>query len=599
MYILDALKSQREIPLSLEGITSFLETEMNQTEKVDDYFARKFKDSKELVVIGFESIQPVKLKIHHRYQMADMSSSLKMNNDILHPLLISYNITNNQYRKIYGTKDGVPFKGDSRGSFSDYYLSRKVLDSSLPSLLELNISEQVENRKLKADITREFYKYFNKEAKKQVGGKEAGVELFVDFNSLFDLANCSDTEIKYFLESVIDEYGMSVPYSYEEVKEKRRANALLYLLESIDFQAEQMYKITDLETKNLTDILSHEVPLPFEVPTAEKSILGNVRIQELNKNDDLPKATFFEMFLLRILVLSINKQGKLSNSGFHLLLKNENDKALSIEKTMQVTGDAYGNMSISSIDINNVKKIHLFKQRIMESYALFFSSKLQEQDAERMFYAKYYSVKDSFFFSQQKEREMIERKMKKRAYNDIGKSLKDGAFTNVDLRIMAYEKKMNKSITYFDLLDLMFVITALRGVKNSTLERLSFMNKQLKANDLSKQENLTKEEYFFLLGGTAGMVIRQSRNSSSLLKAVLKQNRIPDILQTINKRIESGIDEIEYLPMVSNWMNVLVSQLSLFENKKLMISEEKFAFVAGVLSESKNKKQEDVPNEKE
>lgn len=594
MFILEALSSERKLELSLEEIVSFIEKELDTDEKIQDYYDRKFKDSKELFVIGFESIEPVELKITNQYSFDSMSIQLKKDKDILHPLLISYNITNNQYKKIEGTKNLVPFKPDfNRGSFSDYYISRKVLDNFLPSLLELETNEKFSTKPFKEEIMNAFYDLFNNVAAEiKDRDEEVGYEFFIDFNTIIDLEQHSEKEKKVFISNLIMEYGIENTCSIDDVFHKKTVNDVMYLLETIEFQAESIYEIKNIQGKTMTELFQEKIELPFEVPTGEKPTLSNNRLLGLEKNIDIPNVSFFEIFLLRMLVLSINKQGKVASSGYHFEIKDGAKSPTSITKTMQITGDAYGNMSIASIQIDDIRKMQLFKERIIDSHSLVFNEHIDEKQAENVFYAKYFNVKDTFFQNQVKEKEILELKMNKREYKNVSKIIIDGAYRNTPTRVLSFEEEKKKPGTYYQLLDLLFVMFSLDNVGNKEIGRLGFVTNQLRANDLSKKPQLTKEEFYFLLGSIAGLVIKGSRNRDSLRKSFLKYNRIQDVLDNITKRTAAGYEEIDYISMVSNWMNVIVMNLSQFENRKSMSSEEKFSYVAGLIYESKTKNQE-------
>lgn len=593
MFILESLNSKQNLELSLESIVSFIEKEMDTDDKIKDYYDRKFKDSKELIVVGFESICPIQLKIENRYSFDSMSMELKKDKNILNPLLISYNITNNQYKKIEGSKDSSPFKPEyNRGSFSDYYISRKVLDNCLPSLLNLETNDKFSSKPMKEEIMRSFYNLFNIIARDKAGQKEVGYEFFIDFNTIMDLEPYDEKDKKDFISKLIIEYGFEDVCSIDEVFNNNTVNDMMYLLESIEFQVENIYKIKNIHGKTITEIFQEKIELPFEVPTGEKPTLSNKRLPILEKNVDIPSVSFFEIFLLRLLVLSINKQGKVSSSGYHFKIKDGATSTTSMGKTMQITGDAYGNMSISSIKIEDVRKMQLFKERIIDSYFLFFNERLEEKQAEKIFFAKYIGVKETFFQSHVKEKELVELRMKKSEYKNVGKTLIDGVYKSISNRVLSFEEKTKKTGTYYQLIDLLFVMFSLGVVDEKKIGRLKFLTNQLRANELSKKEQLTKEEFYFLLGSISGLAIKGSRNRDSLRKSFLKYNRIQDILENITKRMANGYEEIDYIPMVSNWMNVIVLNLPQFEKGKSMSSEEKFSYVAGLIFESKTKNQE-------
>ena len=593
---------EKDFEESFEGILSFIDTEMKDEEKKKEYYERKFKDSKKLMVVGFQSLSPVKLHIVQEYDMKETSEQIKNHPDVFHPLFISNNITNGQYKKLEGVGTDKLYKKNNSGSFSDYYITRKVLDKVLPNNIVLETSEEAKEKTLKLEILKEFYRLFNEVAStlSQNGEKEVGYDFFIDFNTIIGLHGVSKEQKEAFLQTILDETGVQYSVDYNLFEEKEWVNGLVYLMESIEFQSKQIYGIS-LEEKTMDDVLQEKVGLPFEVPTNEKPILKNVRTSQNEKEEDIPKSLFFEMILLRMLVIMINKQGTTPFSGYRFLLKEGDDPRTSIEKRMQIVGDKNGNMSVLKIEHRDIKVEHEFLKSIMDNYLHLFGSEMEEDNAFSIFMAKYLSVKDIMMERQPKEKEMTELKWNKRLYKELSRILYDGPFRNIGIRIMNYEEKTNKQVGLFQLLDLLFVIRSLDFQGSKKKERLMFLNRNVNISELIEKEALTKEELYYVLGGIAGITVRSSRNKDSVSKTMLKQTNVKQVLEEINKRFSISLDEIEYLPMVEKWMKVIVSQMGELLEKKQMASDEKFSFITGFLSEvnrGKGKKQEGNNNDK-
>lgn len=609
MFVLDTLQNKLNNPYSVESILCFLENEMTE-EKVLDYYSRKFEESKhdkqskhtkQLFVIEFDSIHPIKLSISHNYTLKNMSQSLKKDKDVLHPLLIGYNIANNQYRHVTRIENENPsatVSKQSTGSFSDYYFSRKLLNTALPDCLQLTTSSLLSEETKKYEILHEFYAIFNDIAKKEVGKKNVGYDFLINFNSIIDLDGPTEEEKKQFMDSLIAEYPFDTSFNYDELMKNRWFNGVIYLLESIELQAFTMYQLPRTNERiAIETILKQPIELPFESPTDQKATLANQRLPFVPVSLDLPKIPLYEMMLLRFLVVSINKQGTTSASGYRFFVAEGEKLPTSIEKTIQLTANAYGNISITMLDLKDIKEIKQFKKSAMEAYAVFFGSKLSEEDAQQVLYAKLIATLELFFTTNQTKKELIQSKLNQRLYKEVGVLLYDALIPTIGKLVQVYETKEKKTVYYNQLVDGLFVVYALSELQNKQMERVNFLTNTLRANELAKKEILTSEEFYFLLGAVSGFTINNSRNRDSLRKQFLRQNRVSDVLELLNKRIAIGIDEIDYLPIINSWLNVITLHLPTHASNQQMTNTEKFAFIAGFVAESIKKKQEEIKND--
>ncbi len=334
----------------------------------------------------------------------------------------------------------------------------------------------------------------------------------------------------------------------------------------------------------------------FEVPTNEKPTLKKSRVTTLDDENDLPKLTLMEAILIRFITVTINKQGKTQDSGYVFDLKEGNDKNVSLERRMHVTADAYGNPSILRVESVDIKQREVFLQKIKTVYSFYYSETLDKDKTIKLFYGKLLSVRDNFTIKQPKEKELIDMYLTRKEYKKIGKVLYDGTYRNITNRVMAFERKHNRSTTYSDLVDFLFILDVLLG-KQSEEGRLCFMKRRINMKELVNKEDLSTEELHFLLGGLSSLVIKDSRNSSSLVTTFLGQNRTKDILGKINKRISTGVNEIQNLSWVSERMNLILAHYQHFTDKKQMSHEEKFAFISGLLS-GLNKEKNNTVDEK-
>lgn len=577
-----------------------MESEMDEVKR-EDYYKRKFKDSQKLCVLGFESLNPVRLAITNEYKMDEVSEHIKNHPDVFHPLFLSSNITNGQYRKLDGA--GVDFlnKKDNGGSFSDYYISRKSLDKVLPNLLTL-VPVGLKNQPIKHSILTELYRYFN-EVSKTLSASEveaAGIDFFINFNTILEMDTVSDDEKERFIQSLVNETGIKYSVNYLELEENNWANAIIYLMESVEFQSSRIFGL-DVVGKTVEEILMEKVRLPFEVPTNEKPILKNPRVLTGEKDEDTPRLSLFEMMIVRMLVVNINKQGNTPYSGFSFLLQDGKEDASSVEERMRIVADKNGNMSIFNIEINNKEASFLFKKNAIRVFRQIFHTYdvMSEESAEKRFFTKFISVKEKWMISQPNEKEVLEKRWGKRDYKGVRKTLFDGAFRNATSRMAAFEKRQNQSMSDYDLLDLLFVIEALGNEHSTLLERVRFVTKDLRVNSLMDKEQLTNEELHYVLGAIAALVIKNSRNRDSVSKDFLRKNRVEDVMTRIAKQVEVGLGDIEYSGMIGKWMKRVSFDFVEQVEKKQMSGYEKFAYVSGFLSENWKKKQNTSDNERE
>ena len=585
MLILEGLQQEKNMTIdkSLKGILEFLKTELPDETK-DDYFTRKFRESKTVYSIGFDSINPVKLSIKKVYNTAELSDSIIRHNDFFHPLFYGYNITNNQYRKLEGEGVDKISQKNNTNAFSDYYISRKVLDKVLPHKIELSSEDKIDGGPIKNEILNEFYEEFNTVAAhlREKEEENVGSDFFIDFNTVLDLEIDGETK-EQFVEKLLSEYGIWIPINYTDLHDKRLLNGYVYLTESISFMAKKFFDI-EFINKDIGEILSEEVNLTFEVPTAEKPILKKSRNALVKDRDDLPKLAFVEMILLRYLVVMINIQGTTHKSGYRFRLKEGNDKNVTLVRKIQVVSDNKGNFSLNEIEYINLKEIEELKQRIKDCYAHYYprNVELQDKEAEDMLGKKFFYVMNVFHSKQPQEVELLKKFYNEKKYRSLGKKFLDSSFTNIEKRVVDYEGTKGL-ITGRDLVDLLFVIDVTLDI-NKIRERMSFMGNRVDVKMLIEKEDATSEEVHYVLGRTAAMVVKDSRNKDSLVGRYMSFGRTRDIMDGITKRLESGYNEIQSVDYVSNNMDFIWKNIQSLLEKKMMSSEDKFSYVSGFMS---------------
>lgn len=606
MFILEGLRNEKNMEPSLEGILSLIQDEMKEKEKKEEFYERKFpeKETKAFYMIGFKSLSPVSLYVQQIYDRSTVSDVILHHEDMLHPLFLASNITNQQYRKLFGNGTENLYKNLNGSSFSDYYVSRKAMSRILEKCedIELTVPEQMEQSR-KKEVLNAFYDIVNTEGRRIAAipkadrsKQEFGCEFFINFNSLLEMEHTSEEEIAAFLQELLQSYGVDIPFSFESVKETNGINGLVYVVESILFQADSIFK-TDVKGKTMEELFEQRLPLTFEVPTNEKPLLGNQRSVEVEKEHEIPTASLFEMILLRLFTTNLSKQGDTDQSGYTFSLEEGNDSVTNLKKRVQIKSDQYGNLSIRKIDFVDIKEEAGLKKRIFEQYHVYFGKEIDEDKSWSVFQAKFFQCLDMFTTRYPKEKDIIREQWKNRKYKMLAKTLYDGMYRNITERLRACEDISNTEVKTWHLLDLLYVIDSLNPNVNFAKERkmISLLSYQKKLDELLEQDELSNEEGLFLVGKTAGFISRDSRNRSSLVKKFLRQKKVDDILDAINARFETGYDEIRYPGLMAKWTS---KTAFLFANdpKRKLTPSEKFIYISGVLSESSPMKKTEEKN---
>jgi len=590
MIFLEGLQIQtnQTIGKNIQDILSFVESQLVDDKKMD-FLNRKFRETEKIVSVGFTSLSPVKLSIQQEYVKEETNEQILTHEDVFHPLFYGFTITNNQYKRLEGTGVEKLNQKQNVNSFSDYFISRKTLDVVLPLLIQLEVPQALKGSGVKEEILGEFYRIFNEKAE-QLSREEAktvGMDFFIDFNSILKL-EISDEEKEVFIQRLFNYNGVCEKVDYQLIKEKSLLNAMVYAFDTICFQSEKLYKIDVSVTNgipNFTTLMEQEVPLSFEVPTNEKPVLKKPRTPSLKSIDDLPKMTVLEMVLFRYLILSINKQGKVEGSGYNFDLKEGQDRYVTIERSMRITSDAYGNPSISRVMFTDIKKKEAFFERARFLYRVYFGESMtpDESKLEKMFYAKLYSVRDAYMVKNLQEKDLFNRLLTKDASESVARVLYDGAFRNIESRVGGYAEKHKKLLTFNHLIDLLYLIDVMDG-KNKWLKGMEYMKRGLTISDLLKKETLNHQELHYLLGQISFETIKGSRNKETNLNKFLRLHRVEEVLKNINKAIEVNVHDIPNVSWVTGVIMSVLPDVQELNMKKQMTPQEKFSYVSGLLS---------------
>ncbi|PFH91394.1 hypothetical protein [Bacillus sp. AFS088145] len=606
---LKGMELQKEIPSTINGLIGYIDNFMKEDEKKEEFYKRKFttKGSTELRVLEFINLEPITFRLI-TYKWDELSITLRVNNDLFHPLFFGMGISNGQYRKLVGPATGHLYKNLNSGSYSDYYITRKYTNKTGPKDFQdlvingsrpLEVNSEIQNESLKFQILMEFYQVVCQDLSDALGNEpsELGYEYFINFNSLLSLS-LKDNEIEAFLTKLFHETGLSIPFNWEEIKQKKTLNALVYAVENALFLWEKVFKRQIPETPNysINKLLTERVELNFEVPTPEKPLLKNARSHSTSSQDEFPTATFLEMFLNRTLVAIVNKQGDTDESGYRFLIKDEVVEIESLTKEMQIVCDKNGNFSMREIAIIDIREEKKMNQRMLVNYEGYYPKDPytgRSDEITALFSNKLNRVLDAFCIRQPDERSSILEYYKKRLYKKAGKRLEDGVYRNLSQRIAAYAVEKKEIPPVKLLLDLLFVQDTLLGTLHYNRKVVNVLNQSemLKEN---LNEPMTPEETLYYLGKIGGIAARSSRNKESLVKKLLRQSTVDGILAVINHRIESGYDDIEQANVVgllSFLMDKQRENLAIRGQSKLT-NFEKYSYIAGVLKEVRTPKKE-------
>ncbi|WP_456364247.1 hypothetical protein [Priestia aryabhattai] len=607
MIFLEGLKEEKNINESLIGVLKFIDQEMTK-EKIEEFYERKFKSkgSKCLYRIGFASLNPVKLHLESVKDWNNLSSELLCNKQYFSPLFISTNITNGQYRKIIGEGAQYLYKNNNSGSFSDYFVTRKVFENVYKGLRknggtfkpEIDTTK-VEKGSIKYEILEGFYGILEElVSSKLVAGTGEGMEVFIDFNSIIENINIASQEKVEFVSSLLKETNLDLEVNVDEIIQTGDLNGILYLLESIFFQVEEIsgIKIKEEEVASIKELFEIKVRLPFEVPTGEKPTLANPRNLTLGKKTELPTISVLELLLTRMLVTVINKQGSASQSGYHFLIRDTANSVTSIEKKLQIVSDKNGNLSINNVDFVDIAKEHKFKRDVLKNRIIYLGVDTPTEEDTKIFFIKRLNkLLKNLSIRYPKEQERVWELFHNREYRRAAKSIYDGVYENLYTRVIGKLDKDKEFISISDLSNLLFVIDTLNGTNNLERMLLYCMSQSREALEkLMLKEVLSDEESFFLLGKITGMAVRNSRNKDSVIKSILKKSRSADIIAEINKRFEVDYDDIEYKYLLEKWMSKVMESGNVLSAGQSMKSNEKFVFITGMLSEAKTKKKAEV-----
>jgi len=607
MIFLEGLKEEKSVNESLNGVLKFIDQEMTK-EKIEEFYERKFKSkgSKRLYKIGFSSLNPVKLQLESVKAWDSLSTELLSDKQYFHPLFISTNITNGQYKKIIGEGAQYLNNNNNSGSFSDYFVTRKVFENVYKGLKkdkgtfrpEIDTTK-VDKGSVKYEILRSFYDLLEELISSEfVEGNSAGIEVFIDFNSISENKNIASQEKVGFISSLLAETKLDLNVNVSEIIQEGNLNGILYLLESIFFQVEEIsgIKIKDEGIGSIKELFNIKVKLPFEVPTGEKPILANPRNLKLGKKAEFPTISVLELLLTRMLVTVINKQGSTSQSGYHFLIKETANSVTNMEKKLQIVSDKNGNLSINSVDFIDIAKEHKFKRDVLKNRLIYLGVDTpSEEDTKTFFIKRLNIVLKNLSIRYPKEQDRVWELFHNREYKRAAKTIYDGVYKNLYTRVIGKLDKDKEFIGVLDLCNLLFVIDTLNGSNNLERMLLYCMSQSKEALEkLMVKEILSDEESFFLLGKVTGMAVRNSRNKDSVIKSILKKSRSTDIIAEINKRFEVDYDDIEYKYLLEKWMSKVMESGSVLNTSQAMKSNEKFAFITGMLSEAKTKKKAEI-----
>ncbi|WHZ60082.1 hypothetical protein [Metabacillus hrfriensis] len=589
MFILEGLHEgyyrSESIEPTIDSILRFLEFHLNKEPgKHEDFVSRKFKEVNQFVVIGFDSLEPVSLSVHGTYEKEKMSESQMKSHDLFDPLFHGSSITNNQYRKLYIQQKKKT--QNNMNAFSDYVISHKALDKTLPNLITLSNEHIPEEETVKRQILHHMYQIFNDYAGRlsESGAKTQGLVFFIDFNTVLDL-DVSESEKIRFIHALIEETGLTIPLDYSLLEEERWLNAFVYVIDSIRFQSQEIFEINEPH-HSLEDLLSKTVLLNFEMPTNEKKILGKRYTSFVEENHGLPKVSFLELVLLRYLVVSINKQGKMEDSGFLFPLNEIKDQSSSVKRVIQVVADPYGNVGIHKLELIDLERDAEFISNIKRFGLHYFDERIPEEQALERFWAKFFSSMEPVMKEDPKLKERIFQLKGEKKHMTLARTIYDLCFRRIENKV-----RNSDSYTYYTFVDFVFVLSVLsNGRLVSEEEGMGFMKQHINVYSLLQQEVLTSEELHFVMGHLAARTIKDSRNKSSLQKSFLKKNRTVEILDQISKRMETGMGEISNPTDMKRQFQVIVEHMDSIEESALLTAKQKFSYVAGLISGDMPKK---------
>lgn len=566
-------------------LLDFIDREMEEEERKSEFYSRKMKATTHLAIVRFNSLSPLSLSLSSIEEIAEKKDHFLYHPDVFHPLFIASNITNGQYRKLSGAGTDRLYKQNNAGSFSHFYISSKVSEKTSPHLLKCDVPNSLEEQPIRSEILRQFYEQVARVTSEK---DYTGTAFFIDFQSIMSLKGDIE-EKEEFIRNLVGEYRVQTDVDHT------RLNASVYMLESIEFQAEAIFGI-DLCGQPLDEVFAETVTLPFEVPTPEKPTLKSNRYVGATPGEDLPTLSFFEMILTRLLVVNINKQGTVPSSGYTFTFAERMPPPANIERKAQIVADKNGNMFINRFTIRDIRKEAAFVARVKEAYQRIYGTELIRNEEETMMY--YYGtlrrIMDDWMVKQPKEHEGVLMKWAKGDQGAVGKRLLDGPYRNAQARVAAMPEK---GATYWAMLDLLVLLESLAGSHLEQIRKVSFLTKSFRLQQLLTKEKWSREEVCFALGAVASIVVKGSRNRDSLSKTLLRQSRIQDIKAQISKRYESGFDEITHHAIVSQVMETLAA-FPTDGKKGTMSSDEKFSYIAGFLSEQWKENQPTKTEEK-
>lgn len=582
VQILEGIKQSKNVNIqSLQDVHDFLEVELNeikfenQKHKKVDFFARKMKDSKEIVSIGFKSLNPVILGIENAYEVDNMSESLQKDDGIFYPLFYGTNRTNGQYKKIQvNTAPDVSKLEINTHSFSDFLVSAKFSSKNENK----NFNENCHLRTpVRLEITNQFLDLVEKDNIGRVrGGLTSEVTYYVDFESIYKVGN--EKEQNDILASLLDEYPLSLNRLESSEDFRRKTNAYLYMLENIYFQATEFFELT-LDKQTITQLFDEEVELNFEVPTEKKKLLAKDRIVEKKKKDDSVKSSFLEMFLLQEMVVMVNVQSEFG--GYVFKFKKGGDEISSLSKEAQIYSDAQGNKKIGAFLVKDVRIREKIDEDFKKAMMHHRNEVVENRKETYILKGKLKSIYENFLKiaggKSQKEKR-FEELFKKEEFEKIGRHVENEVFQKID-KLIITEKK--KEMTYYDFLDIVIVLNTLLN-KNKTVGKVDFMTIELKTEDLVNKPTLKDEELCFLAGELAAMAIIHSKNKNSLKRSFYGVSSFEDYFTKLNKRIasSSGEKENNYMPRL---MEKVTAEIVEKNKKEKWKPEQKFAYLAGFL----------------
>lgn len=603
-----------DIPMSIEGILNFVNSRLDEEKKLD-FFRRKLDTTgvplRRLYRLRFESINPISLAFVEDEGVPyingeHISDNLKTHNDVFGALFHAHHPANSQARQVSNAITGET-KILNTSSFSDYYISRSLPNSVFKNnALELQISPGQFGKCKKVSLLEAFYPLINQElihlhndykALDVAAGKKTtypGAAFFIDFNSL---ATFGDEGNQFFID-LLKEYPWqldNLPFLGTD-----RWNEVLYLHEAIEFMGEASFELLNLKEKrkakseqispSFHEYLAQLYKDSFEVPTDKKPTLRRNYSPRLDGHF-IPHSSLFEKVLFRYLTFSLGKgysQANIKGAGHTFTLKQGGDRVESLETRIQLAPDSQKNVSMVHIDLEDKLETAHLLNAIRHSGDEILDAAIDKGEEWQRF-SRISSIVPELLGKNTKPYELWYKRLDKRQYETLANMVKDLVIQRIDTLAI----RIRKNLSYFDLLGILFTYQALRKGQEGQLKGLNFMTKDLKPYKLANQDELTAPEFAFLLGATAGLAIKETRNFQSLRTKFLKLPRYEDVYNELNGVIRAYFNESKHQTLVAKWMKALAQNLDLVQNNRPMTPEEKFSYTAGLLSEAWQKEKED------